>query len=150
MISHDGGKNFLPTNGGYSGRFANVIVSDRETPERIYAATINTTTGGGFLFLSTDNGETWRPSMRSMPPRLITYAIVQDARDANLIYLGTNLGVYRSLDRGASWAPVWTREQTCSENARQKESDDRGSEAAPVKPNETIRKAQQALERCGL
>jgi peptidoglycan hydrolase-like protein with peptidoglycan-binding domain len=24
-----------------------------------------------------------------------------------VIYLGTNLGVYRSLDRGTSWAPVW-------------------------------------------
>jgi len=45
--------------------------------------------------------------MRSMPPRLITYAILQDAHDANVIYLGTNLGVYHSLDRGASWAPVW-------------------------------------------
>jgi photosystem II stability/assembly factor-like uncharacterized protein len=106
MVSTDGGKNFVPTNGGYSGRFANVIVADRETPDRIYAATINTTTGGGFLFVSTDNGETWRPSMRSMAPRLITYSILQDARDANLIYLGTNLGVYRSLDRGASWAPA--------------------------------------------
>src|SRR6185503_17273615 len=98
--------NFVPTNGGYSGRFANVIVADRETPDRIYAATINTTTGGGFLFVSTDNCETWRPSMRSMAPRLITYSSLQDARDANLIYLGTTLGVYRSLARGASWAPA--------------------------------------------
>src|SRR5437773_414932 len=96
MVSTDGGKNFVPTNGGYSGRFANVIVADRETPNRVYAATINTTTGGGFLFVSTDNGETWRPSMRSMPPRLITYSIMQDTRNVNTIYLGTNLGVYRS------------------------------------------------------
>ena len=34
MVSTDGGKNFVPTNGGYSGRFANVIVADRETPNR--------------------------------------------------------------------------------------------------------------------
>ena len=100
MVSIDGGKTFAPTNGGYSGRFANVIVPDRETPNRIYASTINTATGGGFFFISTDNGETWRPSMRSMPSRLITYAIVQDKHDANVIYLGTNLGVYRSVDRG--------------------------------------------------
>jgi photosystem II stability/assembly factor-like uncharacterized protein len=107
MVSTDAGKSFVPTNGGFSGRFANAILADRETPNRIYASTINTATGGGFFFASNDNGESWRPSMRSMPSRLITYAILQDTQDANLIYLGTNLGVYRSLDRGASWAPVW-------------------------------------------
>src|SRR5687768_7728694 len=107
MISNDGGKSFTPTNGGFSGRFAYAILSDRETPNRIYASTINTATGGGFLFVSNDNGENWRPSMRNMPSRLITYAIVQDTRDANFLYLGTNLGVYRSTDRGTSWAPVW-------------------------------------------
>jgi len=107
MVSTDGGKSFTPTNGGFSGRFANAILADRETPNRVYASTINTATGGGFFFVSDDNGESWRPSMRSMPSRLITYAILQDASDANIIYLGTNLGVYRSTDRGTSWAPVW-------------------------------------------
>ena len=108
MVSYDSGKSFIPTNGGYSGRFANAIVADRETPNRIYAATINTATGGGFLFVSNDNGASWRPSMRNMPSRLITYSILQDQQDANIIYLGTNLGVYRSIDRGTSWAPIWS------------------------------------------
>jgi photosystem II stability/assembly factor-like uncharacterized protein len=145
MVSYDGGKNFAPTNGGYSGRFANVIVPDRETPNRIYAATINTTTGGGFLFLSTDNGETWRPSMRSMPPRLITYSIHQDSRDGNVIYLGTNLGVYRSLDRGASWAPVWTAPKA---GAGKKRSTARRTPASAA-ASETVRRAQQALNAAG-
>ncbi len=154
MVSNDGGKNFMPTNGGYSGRFANVIVADRETPNRIYAATINTTTGGGFLFVSTDNGETWRPSMRSMPPRLITYAILQDARDANLIYLGTNLGVYQSLDRGASWAPVWTAAKpvttTKGRPGKKKTPATSAAQATAIaKPNDTTRRAQQALNAAG-
>lgn len=154
MVSNDGGKNFVPTNGGYSGRFANVILADREMPNRIYAATINTTTGGGFLFVSTDNGETWRPSMRNMPPRLITYAILQDARDASVIYLGTNLGVYRSLDRGASWAPVWTgTKRTTTTKGRPGKKIAPASSAAEntaaPKPNDTIRRAQQALNAAG-
>jgi photosystem II stability/assembly factor-like uncharacterized protein len=144
MISNDAGKTFLPTNGGYSGRFANVIVSDREDPTRIYASTINTTTGGGFFFLSTDSGESWRPSMRSMPPRLIVYSILQDNRDANIIYLGTNLGAYRSLDRGASWAPVWTANKTVSGKKKAP-----AGKAPPVKPNDTIRRAQQTLNAAG-
>lgn len=146
MVSNDAGKSFLPTNGGYSGRFANVIVADREMPNRVYAATINTTTGGGFLFLSTDNGASWRPSMRSMPPRLITYSIVQDSRDANLIYLGTNLGVYRSLDRGVSWAPVWTPKPA---PARKKGSPRPAPPAAARSALEVTRKAQQALNAAG-
>lgn len=153
MVSNDGGKNFMPTNGGYSGRFANVILVDRETPSRIYAATINTTTGGGFLFVSTDNGETWRPSMRNMPNRLITYAILQDARDANTIYLGTNLGVYRSLDRGASWAPVWTAPKPVVPKGRSGKKKTTAAGASQpittIKPDETVRRAQQALNAAG-
>ncbi|MFN2516097.1 MAG: YCF48-related protein [Pyrinomonadaceae bacterium] len=154
MVSHDGGKNFAPTNGGYSGRFANVITADRETPGRIYAATINTTTGGGFLFLSTDNGVTWRPSMRNMPSRLITYSILQDGRDANTIYLGTNLGVYRSIDRGASWAPVWTGAKASSTGARGRRGKKRSAPvrapgAVAQKSGDTIRRAQQALNAAG-
>ena len=149
MVSYDGGKNFAPTNAGYSGRFANVIVADREMSNRIYAATINTTTGGGFLFLSTDNGETWRPSMRSMPPRLITYSILQDARNVNTIYLGTNLGVYRSLDRGSSWAPVWTAAAaTKTKGKAGKKRAPAGPSTAP-KTNDTVRRAQQALNAAG-
>jgi photosystem II stability/assembly factor-like uncharacterized protein len=152
MVSTDGGKNFVPTNGGYSGRFANVIVADREMPNRIYAATINTTTGGGFLFLSTDNGETWRPSMRSMPPRLITYSILQDARDANLIYLGTNLGVYRSLDRGASWTPAAMAARAPAAKARagkRKPAAAAPQTTASKTSTDTMRRAQQALNASG-
>lgn len=151
MISNDGGKTFTPSNGGFSGRFAYAILPDRETPNRIYASTINTATGGGFFFVSNDNGETWRPSMRSMPSRLITYAIVQDTRDANILYLGTNLGVYRSIDRGANWAPVWSptepaekKKTTTKKGAKHAANTARARRPAAAS-NETVLQAQQAL-----
>jgi len=156
MVSNDAGKTFVTTNGGYSGRFANAIVPDRDEPNRIYASTINTATGGGFFFVSTDNGETWRPSMRNMPPRVITYAILQDARDANLLYLGTNLGVYRSLDRGASWAPVWA--PTSTPAPRKKTTTKGRKRPAPATarrqterplPVELVMQIQQALNNIG-
>ena len=106
MVSRDGGKNFAPSNVGYSGRRAYAIVPDRERAGRVYAATINTATGGGFFFVSNDGGTTWQPSMRNMPSRLIAYSVLQDHTDGNIIYLGTNLGIYRSIDRGLSWAPI--------------------------------------------
>ncbi len=163
MVSTDAGKSFTPTNGGFSGRFANAILADRETPNRVYASTINTATGGGFLFVSNDNGDSWRPSMRSMPSRLITYSIIQDTRDANVIYLGTNLGVYRSIDRGVSWAPVWaptnpekkkaTPKKGTSQRAATKSAQPAAATArrkTPVgQPDETILEAQQALSGLG-
>lgn len=152
MISNDAGKSFVPTNGGFSGRFANAILADRETPNRIYASTINTATGGGFFFVSNDNGESWRPSMRSMPSRLITYAIIQDTRDANLIYLGTNLGIYRSTDRGTSWAPVWAPGAADKKKAAARSSAKRApaKRRAPVaNSNDTILRAQEALNATG-
>ncbi len=160
MVSYDRGQNFTPTNGGYSGRFANVIVADREIANRIYAATINTATGGGFLFVSNDNGETWRPSTRNMPARLITYSILQDTQDANNIYLGTNLGVYRSIDRGTSWAPIWAANSPASDEIKKRAT--RGKRRAMTarsrppqrgivlqKPDETVQRAQEALNAIG-
>ena len=154
MVSNDGGKSFTPTNGGFSGRFANAILADRETPNRVYASTINTATGGGFFFVSNDNGESWKPSMRSMPSRLITYAILQDARDANVVYLGTNLGVYRSTDRGTSWAPVWAIEKKKASAKKTTKTTKAKLAIAPKprvvsNPSETIMQAQEALNAAG-
>lgn len=158
MVSYDSGKTFLPTNGGFSGRFANTIVADRETPNRIYAATINTATGGGFLFVSNDNGESWKPSMRNMPSRLITYSILQDQQDANIIYLGTNLGVYRSTDRGVSWSPIWSVNKPVPASAKKRAARGkkppvtvaRSKAPRPTQgPDEAIRRAQEALNAGG-
>jgi len=162
MVSTDGGKNFIPSNNGFSGRFVNSIVPDRETAGRIYATTINTATGGGFFFVSSDGGATWSPSMRNMPPRLIGYSILQDDADGNVIYLGTNLGMYRSSDRGSSWAPMSARPAPGSLPARKRpassgarRSGARATTASAVRPTvkttagDVVRRAQEALERAG-
>lgn len=171
MVSNDGGKNFVPSNTGFSGRFVDAITTDRENPSRVYATTINTTTGGGFFFVSTDGGASWNPSMRNMPPRLIGYSMLQDDRDANIIYLGTNLGVYRSTDRGVSWAPIAARKPATSPARRrspsagvrrtvaQSPAPSRSATTQPSKPgqriagpkpnDDTVHRAQQALERAG-
>ncbi len=162
MVSRDGGKNFVPTNGGYSGRFANAILADRERAGRIYATTINTTTGGGFFFVSNDNGQTWQPSMRNLKEnRLISYAILQDERDGNIIYLGTNYGVYRSTDRGASWAPLGApkdepeakpKKKATGRKARASSSTSRTSPsrtASAQGPEDMVRRAQEALNAAG-
>lgn len=168
MVSRDGGRNFAPSNGGYSGRRAYAVVPDREKPGRVYAATINTATGGGYFYVSNDAGETWQLSARNLPPRLIAYTILQDARDGNVIYLGTNYGLYRSSDRGASWLPLGapkpkvpvrkgrktaakSKTATASSSSA---SRDGASVAAPTvaarpKTNDVVKRAQEALNLAG-
>lgn len=106
MVSDDYGKTFSMTNGGFSTRLTSLIAPDNADPKRFYAATINTATGGGFFFISNDGGLTWVPSMKNIPSRLSVNTLLQDKADPNQIYIGTNFGLYRSTDRGASWALV--------------------------------------------
>lgn len=153
MLSRDGGKSFTQSNGGYSGRFVNSVLSDRDRNGRIYATTINTTTGGGFFFVSTDSGMSWQPSMRNMPNRLIGYSILQDERDGNTLYLGSNLGIYRSLDRGASWSPIGAPRIEGAPKGKKKTRG--GSTAASsasgaaTRSTDMVKRAQEALNAAG-
>jgi hypothetical protein len=89
---------------------------------------------------------------------LITYAIVQDTRDANVLYLGTNLGVYRSTDRGTSWAPVWApnmpekKKAPATRKGATRRLTTRTAQTratAPKLDDETILQAQQTLTDAG-
>ena len=107
MVSNDGGKNFSLTNGNFSSRFTYSVVADVERPNRLYATTINTATGGGFIFISSDNGKTWTPAVKNFDTnRTTAYSLVQDRQDPNKIYIGTNFGVFSSTDRGLSWTQI--------------------------------------------
>jgi photosystem II stability/assembly factor-like uncharacterized protein len=175
MVSHDGGRNWAMSNGGYSGRRAYAITADRETPGRIYASTINTARGGGSFFVSNDYGETWQLSARNMSPSLIVYSILQDEKDGNTIYLGTNYGLYRSADRGASWSPVTAPKPKAPARGRRGRgavarrgtaarhragASTSASSAAPSSPaaptpaarpapNDNVKRAQEALKLAG-
>ena len=59
LVSVNGGKSFTPSNGNFTSRFTYFIAPDIQRPNRFYAATTNTATGGGFIFISDDSGQTW-------------------------------------------------------------------------------------------
>lgn len=106
MVSIDGGRSFVPTNDNFSSRFAYSLIADNKTADRLYATTQNTATGGGFFFISSDRGRTWLPAKNLDFNRIVPFATLQDKTDPNLMYLGTNAGIYRSLDRGVNWSQL--------------------------------------------
>ena len=103
MVSDDGGKNWRQSNTNFSSRFTYSITPDVERPNRVYAITHNVGAGGGFFFYSDDRGANWQQAKNLDVNRVTPYAILQDRVDANVIYLGTNVGVFRSPDRGSTW-----------------------------------------------
>lgn len=106
MVSNDGGRNFKQTNDNFSSRFTYTINTDIENSNRVYATTHNTATGGGFVFISNDSGATWQQAKNLDVARVSPQAFLQDRANPNTIYLGTNVGLFRSLDRGLSWTQI--------------------------------------------
>jgi photosystem II stability/assembly factor-like uncharacterized protein len=103
MVSDDGGKNWRQTNTNFTSRFTYSITPDIERADRVYAITQNVGSGGGFFFYSDDRGQNWKQALNLDVNRISPYAVLQDRVDPNVIYLGTNVGVFRSPDRGVTW-----------------------------------------------
>ncbi len=106
LVSQDGGRNFTPANDNFTSRFTYTVTADITEPNRLYATTKNTSTSGGFLFYSIDSGATWTQAKGLDINRVSAFALLQDRKDPNHIYMGTSLGLFRSTDRGVSWAAV--------------------------------------------
>lgn len=134
MVSEDGGKNFAPTNANFSSRLTYAITPDIERSNRVYATTQNTATSGGFLFISDDSGKTWLPSKSIDINRVSPYALLQDRMTPDLMYLGTNVGLFKSLDRGLTWTQLVPPKPIPVKKPAARRKAERGKTAAKSKP----------------
>lgn len=78
-------------------------------PAIVYAtiSTFNSGTGSGHVFRSNDFGATWTNidgSGATAVPDVPVHSLVIDPQDTNRLYIGTDIGVFVSLDGGANWA----------------------------------------------
>jgi len=55
-----------------------------------------------YLYASADTGRTWRSIAANLPQYSVN-VIKEDPTNADLLYVGTDIGVYVSSDRGKSW-----------------------------------------------
>lgn len=61
-----------------------------------------------YVFMSTDFGKTFRSITSNLPADRLgsTYVIREDPVNPNLLYVGTETGVFASLNKGQSWFPL--------------------------------------------
>lgn len=113
QITEDGGENwrkvdFKKIKGLPNTAFVNDIKADLHDENVVYAVFDNHKYGdyNPYLFKSSNKGETWQDISNTLPERTILWRIVQDHKKSDLMFLGTEFGVYFTLDAGNTWVKL--------------------------------------------
>jgi hypothetical protein len=61
---------------------------------------------GNYVWRSEDYGTTWTPIDGGLPAERVARTLREDPRNPDLLYLGTELGLFVSLDGGAGWTEL--------------------------------------------
>ena len=109
------GQIYTSTDGGQSWRlfhnfnrpqlFVDHIIVDPRDSRTIYVATHKHKEPGGF-YKTTDGGRTWRdaPALREEA----LHSMTQSEKNPNLLIVGSNRGLFRSMDAGETWEQLQT------------------------------------------
>jgi len=111
QISEDGGQNWrridrLP--GVPSRFFVNDIKADLHDPDVVYVVVDDHKSGdfAPYVLKSENRGRSWKSISSNLPERHILWRIVQDHEKAGLLFLGTEFGVFFSVNGGGEWTKL--------------------------------------------
>ncbi len=110
QITRDGGQTWTETEAGDLRGVPDLAYINDFEPSRFEAGTVFMALDhhkyGDFtpyLMRSDDYGRTWRMITDGLPARAIVWRIVQDHEDPDLLFAGTEFGVYFTIDGGENW-----------------------------------------------
>jgi photosystem II stability/assembly factor-like uncharacterized protein len=88
--------------------YVNMLVASQHDEGTVYAAFNNHKKGDfkPYLLKSTDKGNSWTNIAGNLPERGSVYAIAEDHVNPNLLFAGTEFGVYFTLDGGENWVEL--------------------------------------------
>lgn len=109
QLTRDGGrhwKNVTPAGPPPFGRIAGISASARAAGTA-YVVDDAHMTGDRtpYVFKTTDFGRHWTKITAGLPGGEFARSVREDPRNPSLLYLGTEFGLYVSLDKGAHWQP---------------------------------------------
>jgi len=108
QVSRDGGKNWtrLETFSGVPDRtYVTRVVASRHKPATVYA-TFNNHRNVDFkpyILKSTDYGKTWTSISANLPETGPVHVVREHHRNPDLLFAGTELGAFASIDGGQKW-----------------------------------------------
>jgi len=111
QITSDRGKTWRKVDhvqGAPDTSFINMIIASSHDQNVVYTC-FNHHKYGDFkpyLFRSKDKGATWTSISANLPVRGTVYCIAEDNVDPNLLFVGTEFGVYFSNSGGKSWKKI--------------------------------------------
>lgn len=113
QITEDGGLSwnkikFNKMNGLPSSAFVNDIKADLYNKDVVYAVFDNHKYGdyNPYIYKSSNKGKTWESIANNLPKNTILWRLVQDHKNSDLMFLGTEFGVYFTKDTGKNWTKL--------------------------------------------
>ena len=111
QVTEDGGENWRKIDqifGIPEFFFVNDIKADRHDADTVYACVDDHKTGDykPYVLKSTDRGATWKIISNDLPERHICWRINQDHEEPNLLFLGTEYGLFTSVNGGDNWVKM--------------------------------------------
>jgi photosystem II stability/assembly factor-like uncharacterized protein len=111
QVSEDGGKNWRKIEkfpGVPDMTYVSRLTASSHEKGTVYAAFDNHKMGDflPYLLRSDDRGQTWRSIAGDLPRRGTVYALAEDPVDRNLLFVGTEFGLFFTKDGGAHWSQL--------------------------------------------
>ncbi|MBT8337548.1 MAG: hypothetical protein KJO11_13155, partial [Gemmatimonadetes bacterium] len=111
-VSRDGGRSWTRVTDAVPGlpadAWINGLEPSRHVAGRVYLVANNYRNDdyANYVWRSDDHGATWTRIDGGLPADRVARTLREDPRNPELLYLGTELGLFVSLDRGETWAEL--------------------------------------------
>ena len=88
--------------------FVNDIKADLHDPDTVYVVVDDHKSGdyAPYIFRSANRGGSWTRISQGLPERHVAWRIVQDHVERNLLFAGTEFGVFFTVDGGGRWVKL--------------------------------------------
>ncbi len=111
QITTDGGQNWSKKstfNGIPDMTYVNMLLASQHDENTVYAVFNNHKKGDfkPYIMKSTNQGNSWKSISGDLPERGSVYAIAEDHINPNLLFAGTEFGVFFTIDGGEHWVQL--------------------------------------------